>query len=59
MPAETAPATKTQTSQLDHLRKHSQIVADTANVEAINRFQPQDATTNPRLDSNHSTENAN
>jgi len=37
------------TSQLDGLKRHSVIVADTGDIESIARFGPQDATTNPSL----------
>ncbi|RDZ27529.1 transaldolase [Lysobacter silvisoli] len=37
------------TSQLEHLRALSAVVADTGDIEAIARFRPQDATTNPSL----------
>ena len=37
------------TSQLDALKRHSVIVADTGDIESIARFKPQDATTNPSL----------
>jgi transaldolase len=37
------------TNQLSQLKKISTVVADTGDVEAINKFQPQDATTNPSL----------
>jgi len=37
------------TSQLDGLKKHSVIVADTGDIDAIARFRPQDTTTNPSL----------
>lgn len=37
------------TSQLDVLRQHSTLVADTGDIEAIARFRPLDATTNPSL----------
>ena len=37
------------TNQLESLRRHSVIVADTGDIDAIARFQPQDATTNPSL----------
>mgnify|MGYP006158698115 CR=1 FL=1 len=37
------------TSQLDQLKKMTTVVADTGDIEAIARFQPQDATTNPSL----------
>jgi len=43
-PEETVPR-----SQLDALKQHSVIVADTGDIEAIARFRPQDATTNPSL----------
>lgn len=36
-------------SKLDSLRKHTQIVADTGDIEAIRKLQPVDATTNPSL----------
>ena len=36
-------------SQLDSLRKHSLGVADTGDIEAVARWKPQDATTNPSL----------
>ncbi|WP_460830698.1 transaldolase [Lysobacter humi (ex Lee et al. 2017)] len=37
------------TNRLDALRQHSTIVADTGDIEAIARFRPLDATTNPSL----------
>ena len=37
------------TNQLESLRQHSVIVADTGDIDAIARFRPQDATTNPSL----------
>jgi transaldolase len=37
------------TSQLEALRRHSVIVADTGDIDAIAKFRPQDATTNPSL----------
>jgi transaldolase len=37
------------TSQLESLRKHSLVVADTGDIEAVARWKPQDATTNPSL----------
>ena len=37
------------TSQLDQLRLLSAVVADTGDIEAIARFRPLDATTNPSL----------
>ena len=36
-------------SQLDSLKKHSLVVADTGDVDAVARLKPQDATTNPSL----------
>ena len=36
-------------SQLEALKRHSVIVADTGDIESIARFRPQDATTNPSL----------
>jgi transaldolase len=37
------------TSQLESLRQHSTVVADTGDIDAIARWRPQDATTNPSL----------
>jgi len=37
------------TSQLESLRKHSLVVADTGDIDAVARWRPQDATTNPSL----------
>ncbi|MEG3049943.1 MAG: transaldolase [Thermomonas sp.] len=37
------------TNQLEALRQHSVVVADTGDIEAIARFKPMDATTNPSL----------
>ncbi|TDG14143.1 transaldolase [Seongchinamella unica] len=37
------------TSKLDQLRAMTDVVADTGDIEAIRRFQPLDATTNPSL----------
>lgn len=37
------------TSQLDQLRQHSIVVADSGDIDAIARFAPMDATTNPSL----------
>jgi transaldolase len=36
-------------SQLDALKAHSLVVADTGDIEAVARWKPQDATTNPSL----------
>lgn len=36
-------------NKLDQLRQFSDVVADTGDIEAIKRFQPLDATTNPSL----------
>lgn len=36
-------------SQLDSLKRHSMVVADTGDIEAIARWKPRDATTNPSL----------
>jgi transaldolase len=36
-------------SQPDSLRQHSLVVADTGDIEAVARWKPQDATTNPSL----------
>jgi transaldolase len=40
---------QTVTTQLEALRRHSVIVADTGDIDAIAKFRPQDATTNPSL----------
>src|SRR5438270_1282280 len=37
------------TTQLESLRQHSLVVADTGDIEAVARWKPQDATTNPSL----------
>lgn len=37
------------TSKLDQLKAMTDVVADTGDIEAIKRFHPQDATTNPSL----------
>eukprot|EP00729_Bicosta_minor_P032041 gene32041-35403_t len=37
------------TTQLDELKKHTTVVADTGDFESIAAFKPQDATTNPSL----------
>ncbi|WP_374249772.1 transaldolase [Thermomonas sp.] len=37
------------TTQLEQLRQHSTVVADTGDIGAIARFAPMDATTNPSL----------
>ncbi|WP_105214640.1 MULTISPECIES: transaldolase [unclassified Pseudoalteromonas] len=37
------------TTALQELKQHSTIVADTGDIEAIRKHQPQDATTNPSL----------
>jgi transaldolase len=36
-------------NQLEQLKEHTIVVADTGDVEAIKRLQPHDATTNPSL----------
>ena len=36
-------------SKLDQLKAMTDVVADTGDIEAIRRFQPLDATTNPSL----------
>jgi transaldolase len=36
-------------TQLESLRKHSLVVADTGDIDAVARWRPQDATTNPSL----------
>src|SRR2546426_11800284 len=37
------------TTQLESLRQHSVVVADTGDIDAVARWKPQDATTNPSL----------
>ena len=39
----------TSSSQLEQLKQITTVVADTGDIEAIAKFQPQDATTNPSL----------
>jgi transaldolase len=42
--------TKLETlTQLDYLKKHTTVVADTSDFELISQYKPQDATTNPSL----------
>src|SRR3712207_8469591 len=36
-------------SHLDSLKKYSLVVADTGDIDAVARWKPQDATTNPSL----------
>jgi transaldolase len=36
-------------NQLESLRRHSVVVADTGDIDAVARWRPQDATTNPSL----------
>ena len=36
-------------NQLEGLKKHTVVVADTGDVESIGKYKPQDATTNPSL----------
>ncbi|HEY2624496.1 MAG TPA: transaldolase, partial [Dyella sp.] len=36
-------------SQLEQLRQYTTVVADTGDIEAIARYRPVDATTNPSL----------
>ena len=36
-------------NQLEHLREFTVVVADTGEIEAIKKYQPEDATTNPSL----------
>ena len=36
-------------SQLESLSQHSLVVADTGDIDAVARWKPQDATTNPSL----------
>lgn len=40
---------KTSISQFDQLKKLTVLVADTGDIDAIRKFKPQDATTNPSL----------
>uniref|UniRef100_A0A7S2H6Z4 Transaldolase n=2 Tax=Helicotheca tamesis TaxID=374047 RepID=A0A7S2H6Z4_9STRA len=40
---------KTGSTQLEQLKEVTTIVADTGDIEAIRKFKPQDATTNPSL----------
>ncbi len=36
-------------SLLEQLRKYTTVVADTGDIEAMEKFRPQDSTTNPSL----------
>src|SRR5690625_2760276 len=50
MPAQHQDASSNSApSKLDQLRLYTDVVADTGDIEAIRRFQPLDATTNPSL----------
>lgn len=40
---------KTDISELDQLRRHGQIVADTGEFNLIEKYKPNDSTTNPTL----------
>ena len=40
---------KTEESELQQLKKHSLVVADTGEFNLIEKFKPQDSTTNPTL----------
>ena len=40
---------KTGENQVEQLKRITTIVADTGDIEAIRKFKPQDATTNPSL----------
>ena len=40
---------KNMSNKLDQLKKMTDVVADTGDIEAIERFKPLDATTNPSL----------
>ena len=42
-------STLSSLNQLDQLKKHTTVVADTGDFERMKEFQPQDATTNPSL----------
>src|SRR3954447_3363848 len=44
-----APYNARAMNQLESLRSHSLVVADTGDIEAVARWRPQDATTNPSL----------
>jgi transaldolase len=43
------PQEDAMTSKLDQLREMTVVVADTGDIEAVRRLQPQDCTTNPSL----------
>jgi transaldolase len=43
------PDNAAMTSHLDSLKKHSLVVADTGDIDAVAKWKPQDATTNPSL----------
>ena len=40
---------KTSENQVDQLKRYTTIVCDTGDIEAIRKYKPQDATTNPSL----------
>jgi transaldolase len=43
------PEAPSMPSQLESLKKYTTVVSDTGDIEAIARYKPQDATTNPSL----------
>ena len=49
MPEEQPAKKQKIESQFDKLKQLTTIVADTGDIEAIRKFKPQDATTNPSL----------
>lgn len=40
---------KTSENQVEQLKRYTTIVCDTGDIEAIRKYMPQDATTNPSL----------
>lgn len=40
---------KTSENQVEQLKRYTTIVCDTGDIEAIRKYKPQDATTNPSL----------
>ncbi len=48
-PTQTAPDAAVATDKLEQLKAVTIVVADTGDIEAIKKYQPQDCTTNPSL----------
>ena len=49
MTSTATPSSGSVGSELDQLKKHTIVVADTGDFEAMRAYEPRDATTNPSL----------